>query len=113
MSEIDYSRGWTEVYSVSAGALDESLELGPDGDVQAAIEQLAANGADEVYILPHYCNPELEEPCECVQWLLDHRPAWSREDQDEEDADAALAALAEAEVKGTRPLQELVLELGN
>jgi hypothetical protein len=109
MSEsIDYSQGWTEVYSVSAGALDEVLELGPNDDVDAAIDQLAANGADEVYVLPHYCDPNSEEPCECVQWLLDHRPAWSKEDQDEQDA---MAALAEAEVKGTRPLHELVMEL--
>jgi hypothetical protein len=112
MSEsIDYSQGWTEVYSVTAGALDEEIELGPGGNVQATIDQLAANGADEVYVLPHYCDPTSDEPCECVQWLLDHKPAWSREDED--DAEQALAALAEAEVKGTRPLQELIMELGD
>jgi hypothetical protein len=81
-------RETVEVFAIVEGALSDTIEdLDPTEAYDCAdrlAEELAREAGEgaftdwQVFTLPHYCGGSGD--CECVQWLTDHHPYRSSED---------------------------------
>ncbi len=83
---------WYDVYSLVEGSQDRDIIVGgnatPDylnvaqslADDLASVSAVEGPFSWEVYVLPHYCRVQAGDECACAQYLTDHRPTFSSEE---------------------------------
>ena len=85
---------WSSVYSLVEGAQDRDLVVDAEGADEAAlglardlagVSEVEGPFAWEVYVLPHSCDFRSGDECVCVQYLTDHRPAFTSDSWDAPD----------------------------
>lgn len=72
---------WYDVYGIFGGVDDETRFCADETEKDSAVQEIldlykqSEDWQDwQIYVTPHYCNPDSDDECVCPQYMTDHHP---------------------------------------